>query len=60
MILKLLDGGVPRSTSNGVYISQLIHFARASSYVTDFNTHNKLLTLKQGFGFHKVRKAFSK
>ena len=39
-----LDGDVPHSTSYGVYISQLIHFARASSYVADFNTHNKLLT----------------
>ena len=41
-----LDGDVPRFTSYGVYISQLIHFARASSYVTDFNTRNKLLTQK--------------
>ena len=30
-----LDGDVPRSTSYGVYISQLIRFARASSYITD-------------------------
>ena len=47
-----LDGDVPRSTSYGVYISQLIRFARASSFVADFNTCNKLLTqklLKQGF-----------
>ena len=36
----LLDGGVLRSTSYGVYISQLIRFARASSHVTDFNTRN--------------------
>ena len=48
LILKLfnfpvLDGDVPRSTSYEVYISQLIRFARASSYVTGFNTHNKLL-----------------
>ena len=42
--LPFLDGDVPRSTSYGVYISQLIRFARASSYVTDFNTRNKLLT----------------
>ena len=41
-----LDGDVPRSTSHGVYISQLICFARATSHVTDFNTHNKLLTQK--------------
>ena len=44
--IPFLDGDVPRSTSHGVYISQLIRFARASSYVTDFNTHNKLLTQK--------------
>ena len=30
----LSDGDVPRSTSYGVYISQLIRFARASSHVT--------------------------
>ena len=35
-----LDGDVLRSSSYRVYISQLIRFARASSYVTDFNTHN--------------------
>ena len=47
-----LDDEAPRSTSYGVYISQLIRFARASSYVADFNTRNKLLTqkfLKQGY-----------
>ena len=58
-----LDGDVPRSTSYGVYISQLIRFARASSIVADFNTHNKLLTqkfLKQGYLYHKLRKIFSK
>ena len=37
----LLDGDVPRSTSYGVYISQLICFARVFSYVADFNTRNK-------------------
>ena len=41
-----LDGDVPRSTSYLVYISQLIRFARTSSYVTDVNTRNKLLTQK--------------
>ena len=58
-----LDGVVPRSTSNGVYISQLIRFARASSYVTDFNTRKKMLTqklLKQGYPYHKLCKTFSK
>ena len=50
-----VDGDVPRSTSYGVYISQLIRFARASSHVADFNTRNKLLTqklLKQGYRYH--------
>ena len=35
--IQFLDGDVPRSTSYGVYISQLIPVAGASSYVTDFN-----------------------
>ena len=50
-----LDGNVPRSTSYGVYISQLIRFARVSSHVDDFNTRNKLLTAKllgQGYRYH--------
>ena len=58
-----LDDDVPRSTSYGVYISQLIRFARASCYVTNFNTRNKLITqkrLKQGYRYHKLRKTFSK
>ena len=38
------DGDVRRSTSDGVYISHLIRFARASSHVANFNTRNKLLT----------------
>ena len=51
-----LDDDVPRSTSNAVYISKLIRFARVSSHVPDFNTRNKLLTqklLKQGYRYHK-------
>ena len=58
-----LDGDIPRSTSYGVYISQLIRFAKASSYVTDFSIRNKLLTqklLKQGYRYHKINKTFSK
>ena len=58
-----LDGDVPRSASYGVYISQLIRFARVSSHVDDFNTRNKVLTAKllsQGYRYHKLRKAFSK
>ena len=47
-----LDGDVPRRPSYGVYISQLIRFARVCSHVDDFNTRNKCLTaklLKQGY-----------
>ena len=58
-----LDADVPRSTSYGVYISQLIRFARVSSHVDDFNIRNKVLTaklLRQGYRYHKIRKAFSK
>ena len=41
-----LDGEVPRSTSYGVYISQLIRYAQVSSHVGDFITRNKVLTAK--------------
>ena len=52
MNFPFLDGDVPRSTSYGVYISQLIRFARVSSHVDGFNTRNKVLTaklLRQGY-----------
>ena len=58
-----LDGDVPRSPSYGVYISQLIRFARVCSNVDDFNNRNLFLTtklLKQGYIYHKIRKTFSK
>ena len=58
-----LDGDVPRSTSYGVYISQLICFTRVSSHIDDFNTRNKVLIaklLRQGYRYHTRRKAFSK
>ena len=57
-----LEGDVPRSTSYGVYISQLIGFARESSHAADFNTRYKLLTqkvFKQGYLYHKLCKTFS-
>ena len=58
-----LDGHAPRSASYGIYISQFIRFVRVSSHVDDFNTRNKVLTaklLRQGYRYHKLRKAFSK
>ena len=58
-----LDGGVPRRASCGVYISQLIRFARVCNNVSDFKARNKCLTtklLQQGNRYHKLRKTFSK
>ena len=56
-----LDGDVPRSTSYGVYISQLIRFVRVYSNIYDFNTRNKVSTaklLRKGYRYHKLRKRF--
>ena len=53
------DGDVPCSTSYGVYISQLIRFARVSSHVADFNARNKSLIaklLQQRYRYHKLQK----
>ena len=58
-----LDGDVPRPPSYDVYLFQLIRFAKASSHVSDIKDRNKLLTVKhlrQGYRYHKIRKAFSK
>ena len=59
----LLDGDVPRRISYGVYISQLIRFARASSDLNDFNYRNEALSaklLRQSYRYFKLRQAFSK
>ena len=59
-----MDGDVPRRPSFGVYISQLIRFARVYSHVDDFNARYKCLTAKlltQGYRYNKLRKLlFSK
>ena len=52
-----LDGDVPRRASYGVYISQLIRFARVCNHVTYFNARNKCLTaklLQQGYRYHHL------
>ena len=57
------NGDVPPRTSYDVYISQLIHFAIAYPNASDFNGRKKALTakiLRQGYRYHKLRKAFSK
>ena len=50
--VPFLVGDVPRSPSYGIYISQLICFARVCSNVDYFNNTNLFLTaklLKQGY-----------
>ena len=59
--IPFLDGDVPRLTSYGVYIYQLIRFAQVSSHVDDFNTRNKVLTaklLRQGYSITKFVRRF--
>ena len=41
-----LDGVVPRSPSYGVYISQLIRFARVCSNIDNFNNRTLFMTAK--------------
>ena len=57
-----LDGDVLRRTSYGVYIFQLIRFARASSNLSDFNYRNKARTaelLRQGYRFRNFNRRHS-
>jgi hypothetical protein len=58
-----LDGDIPRLPSYGIYISQLLRYARACSDVNDFHSRNIDLTTKlisQGYRYHKLRKTFGK
>ena len=58
-----LDGDVPLAPSYGVYISQLVRFARICNNVSDFNERNLCITeklLHQGFRYHKLVKTFTK
>ena len=59
LTFPFLDGDVRRSTSYGVYISQLIRFARVSSHIDDDKVSTAKL-LRQGYRYHKIPKAFSK
>ena len=68
-LFKLIDrvdkeGDAPRSSSYGVYISQLIRFARVCSNIDDYNNRNLFLTAKliksRFIDIIKIRKACSK
>ena len=58
-----LCSNIPESPAYGVYISQLIRYARACSYYNDFLARGKILTnklLKQGYTKSKLLRAFGK
>ena len=58
-----LSGDVPRLPSYGIYISQLVRFARCCTSVLDFHSKNLQITSKlltQGYRYHKLRKTFEK
>ena len=58
-----LRGDVPRHPSYGIYILQLVRFARCCTSVLDFHSKNLQITSKlltQGYRYHKLRKTFGK
>ena len=63
LLKNLIEQKLPHRASYGIYISQLIRFARVCNHVADFNARNKCLTaklLQQGYRYHKLRKTVSK
>ena len=58
-----LSSDVPRPPSYGIYITQLVRFARCCTSVLDFHSKNLLITSKQltqGYRYHKLWKTFGK
>ena len=58
-----LSGDGPRLPSYGIFISQLVRFARCCTSVLDFHSKNLQITSKlltQGYRYHKLRKTFGK
>ena len=58
-----LRGDAPRLPSYGIFISQLVRFARCCTSVLDFLSKNLQITSKlltQGYRYHKLRKTFGK
>ena len=61
--MPCLSGDVPRLPSYGIYISQLVRFARWCTSVLYFRSKNLQITSKlltQGYRYHKLRKTFGK
>ncbi len=58
-----LSGNIPTNQSYGVFISQLVRYARCCKKLTDFKTRTSILVdrlLKQNFKFQKLCKTFRK
>ena len=58
-----LSGDVPRLPFYGIYILQLVRFARCCTSVLDFHSKNLRITSKlltQGYRYHKICKTFGK
>ena len=58
-----LSSNIPQTSAYGVYVSQLIRYARASSAYSDFLVRSRLLTSKllgQGYNCFKLITTFKK
>ena len=58
-----LSGDVPRLPPYGIYVLQLVRFARCCTSVFDFHSKNLQITSKvltQGYRYYKLRKTFGK
>ena len=58
-----MSGDVPRLPSYGIYISQLVRFARRCTSALDFHSKNPQITLQlltQGYINHILRKTLTK
>ena len=56
-----LSGDVPRLHLYGIYISQLVRFAKCCTSVLNYHSKNLQITSKllaQGYRYHKLRKTF--
>ena len=61
--LPFLSSNIPSGPSYGVYISQLIRYARCCSHYDDFRYHHKCLVdqlLSQGYKALRLEKSFKK
>ena len=63
VVFPFMSSNIPSSPSYGVYISQLIRYARCCTYYDDFTYRHKLLVdrlLSQGYKINRLRNSFNK